>query len=188
MLYSLYIYYIIIYIYIYIYIWSILLWNIQTEYERRKSGYYKSGNFTASFVKVHAIANSCRSVTFFANFFICWYKSQSFVFQKMNSKHFCSFDNFNSLLWGYYFFRFWLLLALKLTIRIKVRGDVVGINWSGGGGWKNFAKLIMWSLCYWYEKVLLLRFKMLCYVLFQKIFRRICLNLYATFFMVLPGS
>ena len=45
---------------------------------------------------------------------------------KMNSKQFCSFDNFNSLLWGDYSFGFWLLLTLKLTMRIIGRGDMVG--------------------------------------------------------------
>ena len=59
---------------------------------------------------------------------------------KMNSKQFCSFDNLNLLLRGYYLFGFWLLLALKLTISIIGRSDMVG------RGWKNFAKLIMWSL------------------------------------------
>ena len=38
-------------------------------------------------------------------------------------------------------------LALKLTIRIIARGDMVGIKSERGGSWKNFAKLIMWSLC-----------------------------------------
>ena len=60
---------------------------------------------------------------------------------KMISQQFCSFDNFNSLLWGYYSFSFWILLALKLTIRIIGRGDMVG------EGWKHLAKLIMWYLC-----------------------------------------
>ena len=64
----------------------------------------------------------------------------------MNSKQFCSCDNFSSLLWGYYSFGLGLLLALKLTIRIIGRGDVVGIKSEWGGGWKDFAKLIIWSL------------------------------------------
>ena len=55
----------------------------------------------------------------------------------MNSKQFCSFDNFNSLLWGYYSFGILLLLALKLTIIIIERGDMVG------GGSKSFANLIV---------------------------------------------
>ena len=87
------------------------------------------------------------SVTFSASFFllICWCKSQSFVCLKMSSKQFCSFDNFNSLPRGYYSFGFWL--PLVLAIAMIGRGDVVGINLEWEGGWKNFAKLIMWSVC-----------------------------------------
>ena len=89
------------------------------------------------------IANSCNSVTFFASFFYKYadIKVKVLFSFKMNSKQFCSFDNFSSLLWGYYSFGFWLLLALKLTIRIIGRGDMIG------GGWKNSTKLIVWSLC-----------------------------------------
>ena len=35
-----------------------------------KHGYYKSVNFTASSVKLHVTENSCKSVTFFASFFL----------------------------------------------------------------------------------------------------------------------
>ena len=48
---------------------------------------------------------------------------------KMNSKQFYSFDII-SLLWSYYPFGSWLLLALKLTNRIIRRGGMVR------GGWK----------------------------------------------------
>ena len=81
---------------------------------------------------------------------MCLYKRQSFVFLKN--------DNFNSLLWDYYLFSFWLLLAIKLAIRITERSEKV---WEGC---KNFAKLIMWSLCSLI--FLLLTFKMFCSVLF----------------------
>ena len=64
----------------------------------------------------------------------------------MNSKQFCAFDNFNSLLSGYCSFAFLLLLLLKLTIAIIGRGDMVEINSECGGGWKNVAKLLMRSL------------------------------------------
>ena len=64
----------------------------------------------------------------------------------MNSKQFWSSDNFNSLLWGYYSFSLWLLLALKLTIRIKGSGHKIGIKSERGWGWKKFAKLIIESL------------------------------------------
>ena len=39
-----------------------------------------------------------------------------------------------------------LLLVFKLTIRIIGRGDMAGIKSEQGVGWKNFEKLIMWSL------------------------------------------
>ena len=55
----------------------------------------------------------------------------------MNFKQFCSFDSINSLLWGYYSFGFWLLLALKLTFTIIEGSDMVG------EGWENFEKLII---------------------------------------------
>ena len=61
----------------------------------------------------------------------------------MNFKQFCSFDNFNSLLSDYYSFGFSLLLALKLTIRITRIGHMVEIKLERGGGWKNFAKLLI---------------------------------------------
>ena len=63
---------------------TVLLWNIQTKWEGTKRGYYKSVNFTASFVEVYVIASSCKSVTFFASFFLlmCWYESESFVFSQ----------------------------------------------------------------------------------------------------------
>ena len=48
----------------------------------------------------------------------------------MNSKQFFSDDNFNSLLWDCYWFGYWLLLALKLTIIIIERDDMVGRKWS----------------------------------------------------------
>ena len=48
----------------------------------------------------------------------------------MNSKQFFSDDNFNSLLWDCCWFGCWLLLALKLTIRIIERDDMVGRKWS----------------------------------------------------------
>ena len=67
----------------------------------------------------------------------------------MNSKQFRSFDNFNSLLWVYYSFSFWLLLALKLAIRIIGRGDMVGIKMESGGSWKKVSKInnvvTMWN-------------------------------------------
>ena len=51
----------------------------------------------------------------------------------MNSKHFWSFDDFNS-------FGFWLLLTLKLTISVIGTGGMVGIKLEKGSGWKGFAK------------------------------------------------
>ena len=90
----------------------------------------------------------------------------------MNFQQFCCFDHFNSLLWAYYSFGFSLLLALKLTIRITERGDIIVIKLERGGGWKNFAKLITWSLCdKLYERLLLLRFKMFRDVLFYVFFK-----------------
>ena len=74
-------------------------------------------------------------------FFNVWYESQSFVFLQGEFQAVCSFDNYNWLLWGCYLFGFWLLLALKFTIKIIGEGDMVG------GGWKKFVKLIMSSLC-----------------------------------------
>ena len=60
----------------------------------------------------------------------------------MNSKQFCSFDNFNSLLRGYDSIGFWLLLTLKLTIRIIGTGDMVGTKVEmGGGDMKDFCCL-----------------------------------------------
>ena len=113
----------------------ICIYNLQSSSEtsrqnkKKKLGYYKSVHIIASFVRIHLNANSCNS------------KSQSFVFVQDGSKWFCSLDNFNSLPRGYSF-GFWLLLALKLTIRILIgRGDAVG------GGSKNFVKLIMCALC-----------------------------------------
>ena len=44
-------------------------------------------------------------------------------------------------------FGLWLLLAVKLTIRIIGSGHMFGIKSEREGGWKNFAKLIMGSLC-----------------------------------------
>ena len=90
---------------------------------------------------------------------------------KMNSKQFCSFDNFISLLWGSYSFGFWSVLALKLTIRIKESRDMVR------KGWKSFPKLRMLSL--WYVMVLK------CFVIFSftSNFHQIYFNLYATLFM-----
>ena len=88
------------------------------------------------------IANSCERMTFFASFFLsmCWYKIQSLVFLQETS------DNFNSLLWGYYSFGLWILLTLKLTVRIKGMGRMAGIKLERGGGSKNFEELIMWSM------------------------------------------
>ena len=37
-------------------------------------------------------------------------------------------------------------MGAKLTIRITGRGAMVGIKLERGGGWKNFEKLIMWSM------------------------------------------
>ena len=51
----------------------------------------------------------------------------------MNSKQFFSDDNFNSLLWDCYWSGYWLFLALKLTIRIIERDDMVGRKWSREG-------------------------------------------------------
>ena len=45
------------------------------------------------------------------------------------------------------FIWFVILLALKLTIRIIARGDMVALKPEWVGNWKNFAKLTMWSLC-----------------------------------------
>ena len=61
----------------------------------------------------------------------------------MNSKQFGSSYNFSSLLWGYYSFGLWLVLELKLIIRIIGTGAMVGIKLEGGGYWKRFEKLIM---------------------------------------------
>ena len=55
----------------------------------------------------------------------------------MNSKQFFSFDNFNSLFGGDYSLGLLLLLALKLTIRTIIMGDMVGINMKGESGWKH---------------------------------------------------
>ena len=85
----------------------------------------------------------------------------------MNSKQFFSFANVNPLLWDYYSFGLWLLLALKLRIRIIGRSNVVGIKLEPGGVWKYFPRLIMFGqYVKLYERFLLLRFKMFCYVLF----------------------
>ena len=49
--------------------------NTETELKKKAllikkiSVYYKSVNFTAYFVKIHVISNSCNSVTFFASLF-----------------------------------------------------------------------------------------------------------------------
>ena len=51
-----------------------------------------------------------------------------------NEFQFCSFDNFNSLLWGYYSFGLRLLLALRLTVRIIEMGDMAGRKSEWGGG------------------------------------------------------
>ena len=59
----------------------------------------------------------------------------------MNFSQFCSSDNLNSLLWGCYSFGLWYLLALKSTIRIIGRDDMVGIKLEWVGGWKNFRKI-----------------------------------------------
>ena len=64
----------------------------------------------------------------------------------MNSQQFCLSDNFTLLLWDYYSSCLRLLLGAKLTIRITGRGAMVGIKLERGGGWKNFEKLIMWSM------------------------------------------
>ena len=58
---------------------------------------------------------------------ICWYKSQSFAFLQ-DEFQFFPFDNFNSLLWGYYLFGLQLFLAVKLTVRIIGSGDIVEIK------------------------------------------------------------
>ena len=61
----------------------------------------------------------------------------------MNSEQFCPSENFSSLQWDYYLIGFWLLLALELTITIIGMGHMVGTKVDRGGGWQNFAKLIM---------------------------------------------
>ena len=48
---------------------------------------------------------------------------------------------------GLPFIWFVITLAVKLTIRIIGRGEMVGIYSERGEGWKNFAKLIMLSPC-----------------------------------------
>ena len=66
--------------YIYI-IFTILLWNIQINKGRRKFGYLWKCQFFFFFFKVHVIANCCKSMKFFASFFLLlrWYKNQSLV-------------------------------------------------------------------------------------------------------------
>ena len=83
------------------------------------------------------IANTCKSVTFFASFF----------YQCVDIKEFWSSDNFNLLVWAYYSFSFWLLLALKLTTWIMGRGDMAGIKLERGDGWKNICKINYVVLC-----------------------------------------
>ena len=39
-----------------------------------------------------------------------------------------------------------LLMGLELTTEIIGRGSMVGIKLEWGGGWKNFQKLIVWSM------------------------------------------
>ena len=127
-------------IYVYIYIIKCIYIHIYIIYIYMYIYIYKMYMYIYIYICIY-------SVTFSASFFllICWCKSQSFVCLKMSSKQFCSFDNFNSLPRGYYSFGFWLPLAL--AIAMIGRGDVVGINLEWQGGWKNFAKLIMWSVC-----------------------------------------
>ena len=92
---------------------------------------------------------------------------------KMNSKQFCCFDNFNSLLWGYYSIGFWILLALKFTIRIIGRGDMAGTKLERRRGWK---KKIMKDFC-------CLDLKCSFRFCFTSNFHRVCLNLYEILFM-----
>ena len=47
---------------------------------RKNIEYYKSVNFTAPFVKVHVIANSCKCVTFFAIFINLLIQKSKFCF------------------------------------------------------------------------------------------------------------
>ena len=58
----------------------------------------------------------------------------------MAFKQFCSFDNINSLLKGYYSFGLWLLLLLKLTVRIIRESAMVRLKLEFEGGLKNFEK------------------------------------------------
>ena len=59
---------------------------------------------------------------------------------------------------------------------------MVGIKVDRGGGWKNFAKLIMYNVMTYTKdfKILSKYFIMLC---FTSNFHRICFNLHETFFM-----
>ena len=47
---------------------------------RKNIEYYKSVNFTAPFVKVHVITNSCKCVTFFAIFINLLIQKSKFCF------------------------------------------------------------------------------------------------------------
>ena len=130
------------------------------------------------FVKIHLIANSCKSVTSIASFFcLCVDIKVEVLFSfKMNSKQFYSFDDFISLLWDYYSFGFWLLLALKLTIRIIRSNMLEGVG-------KTLQNQQCGHYVKWYKSYLLLRFKMLCCVLFyiefsSNIFEFICDSLH----------
>ena len=124
---------------------TVLLWNKKEE--RRKLWYHKNVNFTAFFVKVHVIANSC--------------KSQCLFSFEMNSKQFCCFNNFNSLLLGYYQNK--IETGRGLEKLCKINNVVAMLN-----EMKNFCCL-----------------DLKCSVMFcfTSNFHRICLNLYATLFM-----
>ena len=68
--------------------------------ERKKFGFYENISDTKrskrllSRVKVHVIANSCKSVEFFAGFYLlmyCWRKTQSLVFLQYEFQAFLLF-------------------------------------------------------------------------------------------------
>ena len=134
----------------------ICIYNLQSCYETSRQNKKEENldiikvlillRLLLSFVWSQTLASVWHSLLAFFFSLMCWYKSQSFVFVHddpflLFSKQFCYFDNFNSLPWGYYLFGFWLLLALEITIRIIIRGGMVGIKLERGGGWKNFCKI-----------------------------------------------
>ena len=77
---------------------------------------------------------------------ICWYKSKGLPLTKWIPSSFAfliislyCYEITIQFVWDY----FW---GAKLTIRTTGRGAMVGIKLERGGGWKNFEKLIMWSM------------------------------------------